>query len=334
MKFFGKIENAGSNFTPHISNMRLSYSGGTFKIVGADGNDLSATNPATITINYGITFKNLVFTSSPLFDDDAAATSDIAGFYTFTDTAVAWGNDCPFFIYATYDTSDNPFIFISACPNLESISSNSNRISYHNTIGSVQDKYSIFVLSSSLTPANLAGQPCIRIGAIAMTKSASDDWTVTGYSNDGYGIGRFAENRAFLFPTGQIGAASGRYMPANGGTPPSFTTQSIYFKHLGITGLVHLQINLDGDGGTDGSGAVAAQIAVPFSLLHPAGNTSTAHSARIRNAASDWHGFLISSGSFLGLRVNNTVNAISTVNHSDFPNGDREVRANVIYQAF
>jgi len=234
MKRYGKIDFAGANIAGYVSNMKLSYSSGRLKIVGYDGNDLSATNPAYVTINHGTTAKNLVFTSSPLFDDDTAATSDFSGtnIHFHTTTTVAWSNDLPFFIYTTYDTSDNPLIFISPCPN-HSVVPASAYISYHNTAGGTQDKYTCFFLASALTPANVAGQPCIRIGGITMTKVVTtDDWTVVTYQTNHAGIGGDLSKRKFDMVTGHFGAATGGYMRDNGGTAPAFSAQHYIYKIL------------------------------------------------------------------------------------------------------
>jgi hypothetical protein len=70
MKIYGDLDYFGANIPGHISNMRLIYASGRLKLVGYDGNDLSSTNPGSVTVVRGITTKTLNFTSSPLFDDD------------------------------------------------------------------------------------------------------------------------------------------------------------------------------------------------------------------------------------------------------------------------
>jgi len=252
--------------TDFVSNMKLDYTSGRLKIVGVDGNDLSSSNPAYVNIPYGTTFKKLTFTTSPFFDDDTAAPSDIAGSYFHTFTARAWGDDCPFFVYAVYDTSDNPFIFISPAPNLKSISSNANRISYHGTVGSIQDKYTVFILSDTVTVGNLTSQPCVRIGSIAMTKAVTtNDWTVTGHSVDGYGIGAFPHNRIFTLPAGQGSAGlSNIYTRGNG---PSWSDTIAKYK---ITEDGICLYMFRGRGAcTNGSDTVASGVATPYSNETP-----------------------------------------------------------------
>jgi len=265
MKIYGNIQ-GGESSTGHVSNMRISYSGGTLKIVGYDGNDLSTTNPGFVSINYGTGFaKDLVFTSSPSFDDDANADSDFivtSGVdIDFHSThGRAWGDDAPFFLYATYDTSDNPHIFLSPNPALSSTSSGSGVVSYWKFGGSSQGKNTCFYLASSVTAANLTSRPCVRIGSIGMTKTSSDDWTVTGYNGDGWGIGRFPHTREFTLPSGQGGASVSAYTTSTG---PTWSTNRVRYK-INEQGYIY-QTGTHVGTCTNGSGTSTTGFALPYS---------------------------------------------------------------------
>lgn len=332
----GLVKSSSANIPGHVSNMKLSYSAGQLKLVGYNGSDLSASNPGSVTVTRGTTTKVLTFTSSPLFDDDTAATSDIAGVYFHTTAAIAWNQDCPFFIYATYDTSDTPYIFISPCPNLSSISSSSARISYHNTVGGTQDKYSVFVWSSSVTPANLVSQPCVRIGSIAMTKViTTDDWTVTGSNGDHYGIGGDATKRTYTFPTGQFGAVSGQFVLNNGGTAPGFSTLLYRYK-VHTDGLVTAQCFLEVSNGTDGSGSNTFTITIPYSFDGNGETPNYSNTARVGFTSTDYMCQIVPSHgantAFFAATV--PLGTLVAIQNNNFIAGSRRVFFEAQYIAF
>jgi hypothetical protein len=80
---------------------------------------------------------------------------------------------------------------------------------------------------------------------------------------------------AFTMPLAQMGSASGTYTIANGGTSAVFSNNNNRYW-VARTGQVTYQIHMNGDGGTDGSGAVTALISSPYKLAGVASVTSIA----------------------------------------------------------
>ncbi|KKK90896.1 hypothetical protein LCGC14_2718420, partial [marine sediment metagenome] len=98
-----------------------------------------------------------------------------------------------------------------------------------------------------------------------MTMSAADDWTiVTDASGSEIGIDQDPFfGYWYTMPLAQMGAAASTHMKDNTGTAPVFTS-NFYRYMIGRDGYVDCEIYLDADGGTDGIGAVTAQIALPY----------------------------------------------------------------------
>jgi len=75
-----------------------------------------------------------------------------------------------------------------------------------------------------------------------MTKDASDAWTIVplGTSTNGYGdgIGNYAEQGYWVFPTGQNGAVAGTYFSNADTTNPAFGGS--YFYQLRLDGDVNI----------------------------------------------------------------------------------------------
>lgn len=261
----GIIEFAGANTPGWVSNLGLDLTAGVLKITDAGGTDLSGTNPGWVTIPSTTAGRlvTLEATAATHLIEDASGTSDIVGEEFGTTAGTAWGSVRPFFIYAVNsdDTASGLAFAISPDPTLSTSPATANSGFHGNPAATPSDSNFFYMTSSDVTATHDA-KPCKVVGTVNATKDASDDWTFPALSN-AVGIGVFDLNVLFTFPQAQMGASASTHLKANGGTAPVFTTND-YFYTLGLNGQVDLRIALDGDGGTDGAGAVSAQVATPY----------------------------------------------------------------------
>lgn len=245
---------------PLYQNLGITYSAGTFTIEGADGNTLSATNPATIILPSKAApgaFTEYTITSDQNFIDDAGSSEIINNLFGFT-TGVAETNDVPFFIYAVTNDAENAIQFmISRVPHATISPAAANIGAPDDAVAdATTDFWSLDNIDETLYDSN----PCLCIGSFRMQMSALDDWTVQALSTDD-GIGRFQENNNFTWSAGHFGAASGKYFKDNGGTAPSFSGNTVGYT-LSKDGTCQIWYNFSG--ATAGTGAVDTILATPF----------------------------------------------------------------------
>jgi hypothetical protein len=238
-----------------VQNLGLTISGGTLTLTAADGSALSGGNPGKVFIGSNVNFGQMIqYTlTAPQTITEAA----LAGGNLFnTVTGRAWADQMPFFVYLVASNTDtNPVMMIC-------------RQSHHYiasaTIGvsgsPVAD--SQFSFFSASAPANYVGQSCVCIGSIRMTKDSANAWTFTAL-NETDGIGRFKEGELFDMASNQgVSAAAGFFLNI---TPPVFTTNVAKYS-IDRQGMCYYYWNFQGDGGTDGSGASACELVVPFDI--------------------------------------------------------------------
>lgn len=249
-----------SSPTGAFRNIGISYSAGTFTVHGYDGTALSASNPAQIVMaddaNPGL-LKMYEVTANQSFED-AAGTSDIIGNRLGFDTAAAITVDVPVYLYAASDGTSVTF-GLSRVPNLTVAPATANLGSPASATADVQA--SLFLLED-VTLANYETKPVALIASFRMQMSATFDWTVQPLDSID-GVGRYNESRIFTVPVTQFGANTGTYCIPNGGTAAAWTTND-YFYTLSANGRCELKMYLNGDPGTDGSGAVSARFTTPF----------------------------------------------------------------------
>lgn len=311
---------------PGVYNIGFRYTSGVFTICAADGSALSAVNAGYFRLpsktQPGQTVLYRLEGNRSFADDAFSGTSQIIGNLFGTTTGVAWAEDCPFFLYAVGDDDEeNVEIMLSRRPNAV-VSPAAASIGAPDD--AVADSISSFFSFSNIDESVYDGNPCLCFGAIRMRKTASDDWTVQALSHKD-GVGKFHSETKFTFPQNQNGAASGSHLKANGGTVPQFTTQ-VFEYWLRRDGSVDINIKYGGDAGTDGSGSVVAQIAMPIA---PFNNVNILGPAYIVANDVPTPGFLQLSGS----EVQMVSNAGSVLEHSLFSNGGRTISACLTYRS-
>ena len=249
---------------PNVTeNLGITYSGSILSITAADGSALSATNPGYVTVqsksNPG-TLITIEITANQGFIDDTGA-SEIIGNNFGTVAGVAWSSVMPFYIYAVINNSEDAIAFtLSRCPGYSFSAITAN---FGTPSSAVADTQGSMFSFDNITVTDYDVNPCVMIGSIRMTKTTLDDWTVAALSIFD-GIGRFQEEVAFDMPSGTQNASSGKFLLENGGTAPVFSTNDYTYIVDAHSGQVYLTVNLSGDGGTDGSGAVSVKMIIPY----------------------------------------------------------------------
>lgn len=318
--------------------LTLSLSGGTLTVT-CNNATCSDANPGYVVMNSTTAGQKVtlrVNTAYSIVDD--AGTSDFTNLgFGITETA-NWGNDLPFFIYAVnrgnaaFDGSDGNSTFIIArAPNLSTTSSSGNDIGDTGAIP-VNDSETVMIVLDDVTIANYTSLPTELIGAIRMQWSTTtDDWTIQTLGQTD-GISNEALNKTFAtewtFPTGQNGADANQH---NGGTnTPVFSNYSSAYW-LNREGQIRLYFNMNGDGGTDGSGGSNFTVYIPNIISSPSGNLNPGFCDINATGQASMSIVEVTAGQ---VSLNFKAADRTAFIHSHFGNGLRTVSCTVIYQAF
>lgn len=318
---------ASGGISEGFSNLGMSYNGGTgtLSITGSTA-PLSATNPAFIYLQSKATpglLTRYTITADQSFIDDVGA-SEIAGNLFGWTTGVAITVDVPFYVYAVTNDAETSIAFM--------LSRYPHRALSPATIGQpgdpIADAEGDFWSIDAVTASEYDQNPCVAVGSFRMQMSAADDWTVQALTTSD-GIGNFQDNREFIVPLGQKGAAAGSWSLDNGGTAPIFTAYEIYRYKLTQDGLAHVHFSMNGDGGADGAGAVSA------SLISPVNSTDSVFilgSALIQTPTYNETGACSLGGALptqavLFRRASNA----APVQWDAFSNGNRTLRGTLVY---
>lgn len=252
-------------------NLALFYSAGTATIKGADGNNLSASNPGYVTIRSNVTEGVLVtytITSNFTFDDANGAASVFAGsLFGFTTGDTTTGDrKTPFYLYAVGKDDDTDFsFFISRYPSLGQSVSNTTlslKDAASGNADTYRDTLALEVLGASLS--NFDAQNSTMIGVFEALINGSDDWVIQSLASI-TGIGRTLGFNNQVHSKGVMGQATNSYFLANGGTAPTDTDASnnmFQYRIDEITGTAHIIVDTIFQGSP--TGAVDAIINVPI----------------------------------------------------------------------
>lgn len=314
------------------TNIGMTLASGVLTITQADGAALSTGADAGRIVLPSTTsgqLASLEVTSSSNLFEDASGTSDITGQEWGATTGVAWGNDRPFFIYAC-NASVGVRFFISPDPTKSVTPSTSAEHGYHGNPSSNNADTDIFWMSSADLTGE-TGRPCVRIGGIRMQMNTSDDWTIQALDEskgDGIRHDPFV-GKVFTFPTGQMGAASGVYFENSGGTAPVFTKNE-YFYELSLNGELEVIVGFEGDGGTDGSGAVNMKLAIPYvavELTTASGKELHSGGFRLNTPTNQYACMarLVGGTSLAEFLVTSGAGTVDVPDYADFGNGTRGI---------
>ncbi len=323
-KYHGYTENLGINYAVGT---------GVFSVTSADGTALAVTNPGYVVLVSQTTPGILVtyeIVANQSFIDSNGTSEIVDNLFNLT-TGDDWDQDLPFYLYAVANDDEDAISFMcSRVPNRE-LSPVAAEIG-DPSAANADEQWGMFSFED-ITEAEWDDNPCACIGGFRMQfiqPGGADDWTVQTLSALD-GIGKFYEGTRFGFPTGLMGAASGTYILDFGGTAPVFTTNTFnYFVEK--SGRVHIYVNLDGDGGTDGAGAVAFIMRFPFQIA--AGEQSCFTSGwSLTNAAGEVKMGWIqpnTSGS-VTIYYQSSLTARSGFLNSQFSAGGRQIRGAFSY---
>lgn len=313
-------------------NIGLTYSAGTLTVTGSDGTALSASNPGIVVLkNKTAPWQSKVYqiTAAQSFVDDAG-TSEIVGNLFGTTTSVAWANDCPFFLYAVSNDSQDAIAFmISRDPRATVAPSEANIGAPDDAVADAQGSFFSF---ENIDESLYDGNPCVCLGAFRMRKTSSDDWTVQSFTAAD-GIGRFHSSTKFSFPVSQNGAATGTHLKANGGTAPLFNS-NVYYYWIRKDGTCLINLRLEADPGAgDGAGTVTAVVSTPYTINLGSDALVVFGTARVRGEGTDilCHVQPFTAGAGFSLVNATTANSL---NNDDFENGDRHILTTVSFPAF
>lgn len=322
-----------------IKNLGMTLSGGVLTITDQNGGTLSSSNPGYVGVpsTTGGLSKTLQVLTNHTLRDDANASSDLTGLGWGITEGVDWMQDTPFFLYVVNKGNSNidgndgsSQFFITRVPGMNITPASADDIGDTGTIPTNDSEVVILILND-VTVANYTSLPCTMIGTFRMRwSSANTDWTIQTLGNtDGIGMNAIQTtcSKHWNFPTGQNGAASGNYMLANGGTAPVFTTIEYYYRVL-PTGHCQIEVHLNGDGGTDGSGAVTALIAIPFQVRAPFSGIAVWGPAIVTAAGLGTFAATLSNASGNRTMI---IQDTATVTNANFSNGGRTIRTSAIY---
>ncbi len=244
-------------------NLEMSYNAGTgvFTIQGQSGTALSATNPAFVCLQSKTSGRPIVIavTANQSFIDDNGSSEIIGNLFGHTTGRIV-NQDIPFFVYGVINDAETAIQFmIARIPHYTTAPASAN-IGMPSTAQA--DLQNDFWSIDNITAADYENNPCVVLGCFRMRMSTSDDWTVQTLSSAD-GFGRFFEGYTFTQVAGHYSADASVYTIANGGTAAVFSGGTPTYN-ISKDGICTLNYSLSGDGGTDGSGAVAAQVASVF----------------------------------------------------------------------
>lgn len=242
-------------------NLSFTHSAGTLTVAGADGTALSATNPGYILMPSNATASRMALHT--LTSNVTLTVSDMTGNIFNMTASTAYSNVFPVYFGFMADGSDeNLVLVVSVLPNVTVSPSTSTDIG-DPSAANADEQFSVFA-ASDITEADYTDKQICYIGGGSATKNASDVYTFAAINNEYEGTGKFNDVRIFTFANGLFGAGTNSPIKDNGGTAPVFSTTEKRYRIM-RDGTIRFAWNFDGDGGTDGSGAVVSLIALPFS---------------------------------------------------------------------
>ncbi len=314
----------------YVENLGIAYNAGTgvFTVQGANA-ALSSTNPAHVTMQSNDNPGQLVtyeITANQSFIDDVGVSEIIDNLFGL-DTSVAYGEDLAFFIYAVTNNDEDAIAFMIS--RVHGLTQSPVTASIGAPDDAVADTQGAFWSIDNIDETLFDTNPCLMVGSFRMQMSASDDWTVQALDTAD-GIGVFQYEREFTFPLAVMGAATGTFILDNSNTAPIFTT-NIYTWSVVPGGMININFRMNGDGGTDGSGAVIFNMALPYNAIVSA---SKAFGSYRRNSAGGGTsaGTCVTSTTFPKTCFFNLDDSTNACLLSNYSNGARDHAGSGIYR--
>lgn len=345
------LTGAGARTPGWTSNLGMSLAAGTLTITNASGAALSAANPGHVSMTSvtGGQTVNIQITTPITVNDDAHASSNFTNFGAGITESVNWGNDMPWFLYvvnkgnaAVDGTDGNSALCLTRNFAMSTSPSAAGNIGDTDAIPTTDDQTSILLLGS-YTEANYTSLPCQLIGVIRMQwATATTDWTIQSLSvKDGIGQGQldkaFATN--WTYPAGQSTLASRYIANATSTSGPVFTTNE-YTYRVFRNGLIHIEVYLDGDGGTDGGLPGNSVLWIPYT---PSGSGTPGNTKRFYIGYALAATTITGGVGVIGLQLNaagfqmeyqSSATATSAITDTMWTNGNRRFQGSFQYRAY
>lgn len=246
--------NAAQIVSDNSTNLGIAYDSqtGEFRMVSANGSDLSPLNKGIIEMRRSQTLNDSVIfeIDKPFRFHDVIGGSDLTGRNFGTWQNVGWPEPMPFFIYLIVNDSYDDFSFGICRQYGRRASPQQEVISTRTTPTSSNFDFAFHLLdffdgSSFVSPNKSEYQTnsAVPIGFFTMTKNSSDEWTVDPLSLE-VGIDLEVESKRFNYPLGVNGAASGSFFKADSGQSIVFSENNYVYSLSGS--VCYCDISLSG----------------------------------------------------------------------------------------
>lgn len=177
-------------------NLQIYYSSPTITIKGANGNDLSSTNPGYVVIRDSSGNLKVHEITSNFTFQDASGTGEVTGNEFGVNLDAISTNDVPFFLYFGVDDNDeNPVPFISRFPTKTILPATT---AIGTPSSAIADSDGDVWCFDSITVANYDGNPCDLVGSFRMSQTGTFDWTCTSITEQD-GFGEYQEGISFTW---------------------------------------------------------------------------------------------------------------------------------------
>ncbi len=315
----------------YARNCRLSYAASTLTITGAAA-ALSATNKCVIGMSNNSGAPAAFEITADVNTTFGAGSDTARNLFGITDAN--WANAMPMYLYYCDGDSADYFGFTRQPNRIETGNAETDICQKGETDCEAQTD--MLLMTSGLTLRNEVNRPCVAVGSFEATyATAGGAWAVGALVAGGDGFGLFQEGQTFTMPPGQNVAANGTYLIDNVGTAPVFTTNN-YLYTISRCGDCSTFIYLEGDGGTDGAGAVATLLALPYADTLSFGIPLGV--AKVLSAAGGGAGgvtdIVWSGAGTAHVSFREQAPLTADAENGDFSNGDRKIITSFTYKAF
>lgn len=286
----GNLNASISGIGCHRIGIAYNAATGVFAITGSNGVPLGVYNPGYVSVSSTATpgkINTYTVVADQSFIDDTGA-SDIAG-NSFQTGSSVWVAPMPFYIYAVQNSAETAVSFsICRLPHLKFAPAVAKCAKKASAVADVQ--YAMFFLGDPVV-ANFAGQNCVCIGSIRMTKTtAAHDWTVSAIAAYD-GIGHYKQGFWAYTPLGCNGCgtslpvADSLFIDYAGNTAPLHV--NVFLYTIGLDGHCSMQVALPVKALGGGAGVGALLACQPFSYC-TAGSLVVNSSAIFKNVAGNF----------------------------------------------
>lgn len=323
-------------------NIGLSLSSNVLKVIGANGSVFSSTNPGWVNLPSTTAGRRVtlsVTSDTHTLNDAGHGTPQFIDEPFGKTAGIAWGSAMPLYLYACLQDGDAGIKFaLSPRPNATVVPPTAN-IGYQLTPAATPSDNNFFFLTSTDPTTAFDGNPCIRIGGVRATMSSGNDWTFTALSNsvgDGISPNPY-EGEMFTMPVSQMGAETGEYLAASGGTQPTWATPAniAYEYSMRLDGRFEVHFSTQDAGAcTNGTGTGSLNVATPYKVFTTSGSERKVIGAYQATSAGTTSGGLIGSISEGASQITLFDTSNTAILGNDFSAAGDDIFLHTMYRAF